>query len=297
MIPDYVYHVDGAYIQEEKQHDSSNDNSLSSVWDTSLVYVMDNFVSETLRADLLDVVRCGSTTNDDDNQWDDIKNGPDPTRWVRGGLIDTPDDDDDKAKEAAGCWGLTDDALFDLCFESHDSMKEMEDQLGKLFADFHVSRLPESFLGAETTPITANAPTLGDTFALHIDGDPCMAPPSPWTDIYGRYPNRCKGKPRFVSVLVYLNDEWDAQNWGACTEFVDVATNTTTAIEPIPGRCVIMDQDVTHTVTAPTIPNRPRYSIVWKLVLHPKTINQDMRNVTCGRTWPETILIGSANES
>lgn len=140
------------------------------------------------------------------------------------------------------------------------------------------------------------APVYGDVFAYHIDADPYVTPPSLWTDIYGRYPNRSTGKPRFVSFLVYLNDEWH-DDWGGLTRFLDVATDTEFAVMPRPGRCVVMDQDVSHCVTAPkAAADRPRYSLVWKLVLHPTRARQDMRNLTAGRKWPASILLGSAKK-
>lgn len=37
---------------------------------------------------------------------------------------------------------------------------------------------------------------------------------APWTDVFGRYYNRVRGKPRFVSLLLYLNDEWSDELGG-----------------------------------------------------------------------------------
>ena len=106
-----------------------------------------------------------------------------------------------------------------------------------------------------------------------------------------------KGKPRFVSCLVYLNDEWNGEEWGAPTRFLDPPTNESIDILPKPGRVVIMDQDISHTVVAPNVEagKRPRYSLVWKLILHPREDGQDM-SLCCGRgsMWPEPIAIGSA---
>ena len=97
--------------------------------------------------------------------------------------------------------------------------------------------------------------------------------------------------------MVYLNDEWHDE-WGGPTRFLDVATDTEYAVLPRPGRCVVMDQDVSHSVTAPTAAaRRPRYSLVWKLILHPTRENQDMCDLTAGRPWPESILVGSANKN
>ncbi|KAI2512838.1 hypothetical protein MHU86_1627 [Fragilaria crotonensis] len=254
-------------------------------WDTSSVLVFDNIVTDDLRKRLLDVVVGRSDFEDD--PWDCTKDGPDPRRWVRGGLIDIPD------QEGQPCWGLIDEAIDDLCLH-HDAFEEFETILSGLFPNFKVSRLTEAVLGDAVSPMTANAATVGDTFAYHIDGDPNMTPPSPWTDVYGRYPNRESGKPRFVSCLVYLNNEWHTE-WGAPTRFLDVASDTHYDIQPKPGRCVVMDQDITHSVVAPNeaAGKRPRYSLVWKLILHPKVHDQCMSLV--GYNWPDPVLLGSAD--
>ena len=113
-------------------------------------------------------------------------------------------------------------------------------------------------------------------------------------------PIDANGKPRFMSVLVYLNEEWNCDAWGAPTRFLDVATDTAFDVQAIPGRVVIMDQDITHSVVAPfeAAGKRPRYSLVWKLILHPKQHGQDMTKL-CHSTndasqWPRPLLIGSA---
>jgi hypothetical protein len=116
--------------------------------------------------------------------------------------------------------------------------------------------------------------------------------------VYGRYTNRLQGKARFMSCLVYLNDEWNYDDWGAPTRCLDVATDTPYDVQPKPGRVMLMDQDITHTVVAPesAAGKRPRYSLVWKLVLHPRTSNQDMTDLSGPHEgWPEPKLVGSAN--
>ena len=54
---------------------------------------------------------------------------------------------------------------------------EVEKIIANLFSDFDVCRLPEAFLGACVSPLTANAPTHDDSFSYHIDADPNQAPP------------------------------------------------------------------------------------------------------------------------
>ncbi|KAL7529832.1 hypothetical protein ACHAXR_007906 [Thalassiosira sp. AJA248-18] len=315
--PSVNIEIDGAMIEtiESHNHDDDGERQLQQHFDTSSVLVFDKVLDKGLRKSLLNVVK-GHPENDhdsdhkEDQEWNDIENGPDPTRWVRGGLVDVVDDeekeegtsnDDDNGNKTQGssCWGLADEAILDICYNDHPAIAELESKLVQLFPDFIVTRLPEAVLGPCVSPLTANAPTHGDTFTYHIDADPLQVPPSPWADVFGRYPNRSRGMPRFVSCLLYLNDEWDEENWGAPTRFLDPPTQQTYDVFPKPGRCVIMDQDITHTVVAPKIEagkQRPRYSLVLKLILHPKVEGQDME-LSCGRKnlWPEPVVVGSAN--
>eukprot|EP00571_Detonula_confervacea_P002027 CAMPEP_0172321154 /NCGR_PEP_ID=MMETSP1058-20130122/42491_1 /TAXON_ID=83371 /ORGANISM="Detonula confervacea, Strain CCMP 353" /LENGTH=522 /DNA_ID=CAMNT_0013036585 /DNA_START=177 /DNA_END=1745 /DNA_ORIENTATION=- len=307
FVPSIHVELDGGYTSYHTR----------TYFDTSTLLVFDKLVDQDLRKCLLDVV----IDEDSESVHYDARDGPNPIRWVRGGLLDVPDPNDDPPLEpeesgntaiegnadttdnSGGGWGLTDEGLEEICFEHHDAVVEMESILSNLFPDFVVSRLPETVLGRSVTPMTANAPTAGDVFGYHIDADPNITPSSPWTDIYGRYPNRAEGKPRFMSCLIYLNDEWDGDKWGAPTRFVDVPTDddlNTYDVTPKPGRVIIMDQDIGHTVVAPNAAagKRARYSLVWKLILHPKTIGQDMKYLAGGRKslWPKTEYFGSAAE-
>lgn len=290
--PSSVIEIDGAMIDTVDEPGRTH-------FDTSSVLVFDKLLDEKLRKRLLNVVKGypeDHTAAEDD--WDDAENGPDPERWVRGGLVDVAGGGSD-ADGGGSCWGLTDDAIMDMCHGDHPAIAEFESRLVRLFPDFVVSRLPEAVLGGCVSPLTANAPTSGDRFDYHIDADPLQVPPSPWADVFGRYPNRSRGRPRFVSCLAYLNDEWDAAAWGAPTRFLDPPTGETIDVDPRPGRCVVMDQDVSHTVVAPRreAGARPRYSLVWKLVLHP-TEGRGV-DLACGRggMWPEATAVGSATEA
>mmetsp|Transcript_6466 Transcript_6466/g.14043 ORF Transcript_6466/g.14043 Transcript_6466/m.14043 type:complete len:533 (+) Transcript_6466:63-1661(+) len=290
FIPSIKIELDGAMIEDV-------DFPGKLLFDTSSILVFDNLLDETLRKRLLNVVK-GYPENFEIDKWNDSEYGPDPSRWTRGGLVDVIDEGSEM--NAPSCWGLSDEAINDICFGPHPAILEFESKLTKLFHEFIVSRLPEAVLGACVSPLTANAPTHGDSFHYHIDADPLQVPASPWSDIFGVYPNRSRGKPRFVSCLIYLNDEWDGEKWGAPTEFLDPPTGVTYRVLPRPGRCVIMDQDVSHTVVAPNDKAglRPRYSLVWKLILHPRGVGQDMTDIACGRgdVWPESVFIGSAND-
>ncbi len=92
---------------------------------------------------------------------------------------------------------------------------------------------------------------------------------------------------------MYLNDEWNDE-FGAPTEFLDPPTNETYQVYPRPGRVVMMDQDITHTVVAPNevAGSNPRYSLVWKLIIHPKESRQSMKLPVNDST--QSIQVGSA---
>ena len=281
LVPSYRVELDGAMIETvdylEKTH-----------FDTSSLVVFDDLVDDDLRSRLLNVVNGG-----DKKIWNDSQ-GPRPGRWVRGGLVDVANDDAEQS--SAACYGLSEDAIMDICYNEHPAIAEFESKLSALFPSFVVTRLPESVLGSNISPVTANAPTHGDSFEFHIDCDPLQVPPSPWADVFGRYPNRSRGRPRFVSCLLYLNEEWN-EAFGAPTRFLDPLTEEVYDVTPKPGRCLVMDQDITHRVVAPTkaAGKKPRYSLVFKLILHPKTQGQEMK-LSCGKEdWPEPILFGSAN--
>jgi len=332
FVPSIHVEIDGGYVSyhpstmltlntTSNNNNNNNNNSTTTgeeeeggggeneekIWDTSTLLVFDHLVHQDLRKRLLDVVL------DEDSDHHDPRDGPNPDRWVRGGLIDhnVAETEEEEEEENSNTeihdsigWGLTDSGLEGICFDHHEALQEMESLLANLFPDFVVTRLPEVILGSSVTPITANAPTTGNEFDYHIDADPNTTPSSPWTDVYGRYPNRAKGKPRFISCLVYLNEEWDGDSWGAPTRFVDIPTDQDLNVYDVkvyPGRCVIMDQDIGHTVVAPRAAagKRPRYSLVWKLVLHPRSIGQDMKYLASGREalWPETEYFGSAAQN
>ena len=86
--------------------------------------------------------------------------------------------------------------------------------------------MSDAVFGGSITPLAANAPVHADgddCYGWHIDADPALVPPSPWTDLFGRYPNRLAGAPRFVTALVYLSPEWrDA--WGARLAYDDMGS-------------------------------------------------------------------------
>jgi len=206
--PSHHIEIDGALVERfnTDDDDTSDSSSSTSSFDTSTILVFDHLVDETLRKDLLAVVKGTTTTSSEEEEWDDDQLGPDPTRWHRGGLDDIPttdeDDKDDDSESSPSCWGLTNQAVMDLCQNKHTAISTLESKLTALFPNFIVSRLPEAVFGPSVSPLTANAPVHGDIFDYHNDADPYQTPPGLWTDIYGRYPNRAPGKPRFMSCLL-----------------------------------------------------------------------------------------------
>ncbi|KAF6263406.1 hypothetical protein COO60DRAFT_1635230 [Scenedesmus sp. NREL 46B-D3] len=111
----------------------------------------------------------------------------------------------------------------------------------------------------------------GDCYSWHVDADPSTFPsPSPWTDAFGSYCNREPGKPLLFSLLLYLDGDWPLEH-DAETLFLDSVSDTGVVVRPRRFRAVLMDQDVVHRLSAPShAAGRPRYSLVWKLVMLPK---------------------------
>jgi len=119
----------------------------------------------------------------------------------------------------------------------------------------------------------ANAAVHGDEYRWHLDADPSSFPDScAWVRTYGDHVNGEPGKPLFVSAVVYVNSEWNENDWGGETHFMDVGSGIGATVRPRPGRVVLMDQDVTHRVSPPTraAGGRARFSFVYKLVFFPK---------------------------
>ncbi len=130
--PDIHVEIDGAIVPDAYTGEG--------VWDTSSILVFDDFIDAGLRERLLDVVN----NRHEGYDFDDRLYGPDPRRWERGGLDDTPDDE---ADGGAVCWGLREEAIEQLCFGFNPAVDEVERKICALFADFDVARLPESVLG------------------------------------------------------------------------------------------------------------------------------------------------------
>ena len=139
--------------------------------------------------------------------------------------------------------------------------------------------------------IVYNASDETSTFRYHIDGCPVtlLHPQSAFAKAYGgNYANRtpmrddengarASVKPRFVSLLVYLNDEWDPE-WGGETKFLDEDSQIGLLVAAKPGRVVLFDSDVKHSVCPTTTSssdsnsnnNNKRFSLVMKLIALPK---------------------------
>lgn len=118
----------------------------------------------------------------------------------------------------------------------------------------------------------ANAAVEGDAFRYHVDADPSSFPDtSPWVMAYGDYCNGEPGQPLLISLLLYLNPQWEP-NWGGDTHFLDASTGTGLFVSPRPCRAVLFDQDLMHRVVPPSAAagGRPRFSLVWKLALLPR---------------------------
>ncbi|KDD72935.1 hypothetical protein H632_c2714p1 [Helicosporidium sp. ATCC 50920] len=87
----------------------------------------------------------------------------------------------------------------------------------------------------------------------------------------GDYVNGEPGRPVLLSLLIYLNPEWEP-SWGAETRVLDSDSGAGLLVLPRPGRALLMDQDLVHALSPPSAAagGRPRLSLVWKLALLPE---------------------------
>jgi len=245
-------------------------------WDTGRIVVIDDFFGEDERKGIMNLLA--------PEDWDH-KKGPPTDKWERV-LSDKPG--------LTQSMGLSGHALEELCESKDRALLEIQTRLSRLYPEYIISRMPAALFGGEVAPIVANAPMSGESFSWHKDADPATVPPSPWRDRFGSYYNREPCKPLMATALLYLDEAWPNE-WDAETLFLDDRTGTGVFVRPRAGRLVMMDQDVTHRVSAPSpLADRPRYSFVFKLCMHAK---DSTASPTIARPeWGDAVRLGSATE-
>jgi hypothetical protein len=246
--------------------------------DVSEIVCVDGLVCSSLRKALLDIISPG----------DEIarENRVDEKFWTKGAY-------DDVAGKSSGGYGLKPEMMEVLNKQDEGGGAGAVTELGRRIQMYleevndgeavRLTKLPSAVFGPQVAPLGGNAPTHADSegdsdaFGWHIDGDPNLTPPGAFRDCYGLYGNRLGGdKPRFISALVYLNEEWKPE-WDGGTEFLDPPTSETYTTQVEPGRVVLLDSDITHRVTTPAEcagGNRPRYSLVLKLLLRKEKLEK-----------------------
>lgn len=205
-------------------------------------------------------------------------------------------------------WGVEDGVIKDLQEGQVPGVTEIQSRLIKIYPEFDIAFLPSSDIQEhDSAPsdvqksnhcasILVNAATEGDEFVYHVDADPTSFPDgSKWTEAYGDYFNGEPGKPLLVSMILYLNEEWN-RDWAADTLVLDSRSDTGVFIVPRPGRIVLMEQDLIHRMTPPSsrAAGAPRFSVVWKLVFFPKASVRDTKLSICRPEWGRPSSIGSA---
>ncbi|KAL6754853.1 hypothetical protein V8C86DRAFT_280056 [Haematococcus lacustris] len=181
-------------------------------------------------------------------------------------------------------WGLRQHMLQALEHDPPAALLALQARLAALYPEYQLCHMPADMLsedageageeegGAGLSSFVGNAVMAGDPCSWHDDANPAMLPPtSPWVHCYGYYYNREPGRPRFVSMLLYLNEAWPDE-LHAETLFVDPSTQVGVFARPAPGRVVLMDQDTSHRISPPSAvaAGAPRYSLVWKMVWLPR---------------------------
>ncbi|KAK9819911.1 hypothetical protein WJX72_003865 [[Myrmecia] bisecta] len=227
--------------------------------DCSHVVVLDDMFSEAERCQVLDWLTAPG--------WDHSQ-GPPEARWERS-CVDREGD--------SVTWGVRPEVLAALQHEPPPSLVAIQSRLADLYPHFHICYMPAAAMQDEDevegglSPFVGNAVLHGEEYSWHIDADPAQVDvESPWARHFGLYYNREAGKPLFVSMLMYLDADWP-EHFNAETMFLDPDTDAGVFVRPRAGRLVLMDQDVPHRISAPSLAaGRARYSLVWKLVFVPK---------------------------
>jgi probable phosphoglycerate mutase len=272
--------------------------------------VLDGVVGEPLRAALLDAATEPGWSHDE-------RVAPPAPKWRRE-TSDVVDAATPANANASSSWGLGEEALEAMARAA--PTRVFLARVAALYPEHDVRLMPADALepdgvpGAAAelgggplrtiAPVVANAavPSDAGTFAWHVDMDPAaLDPRAPFAERFGAYVNRRAGTdesdapPRFVSALAYLNgpEPWDP-SLDAETLALDPGTGTGVFVRPAPGRVVLMDQDVTHRVSAPSAAaTAPRYSLVLKLLFFPKEMRGPGRGL-CRPEWGEPTRFGTA---
>lgn len=197
--------------------------------------------------------------------------------------------------DAARTFGLRDEAMRALESTPPDGVVELQSRLALLYgADCMLCHQPSLCRdgAAVCERFVANAAVAGDRFQWHVDADPSSLPPSEWMAAHGTYTNRERGKPLFISAILYLDAEWPDE-FEAETHFLDRQAGAGFFVRPKCGRVVLMDQDILHRLSPPSSSaGRPRYSLVWKLLLVPRS--QTQRASIARPEWGRPTAFGSA---
>ncbi|MEW5299067.1 MAG: hypothetical protein WDW36_002116 [Sanguina aurantia] len=241
--------------------------------DESHLVVLDGLLSESGRVQVQDWLTAAGH---------DHSGQPPDGKWERS-CVDREGD--------VPTWGLHGQMLEALRDNPPPAIVALQSALAALYPEFNIRHMPAPVLsdaelpseeeeGEEEGPeplssFVGNAVMYGDSVAWHVDADPASFPSySPWVHNYGYYVNREPGRPLFVSMLLYFNDSWP-EDYHSETLFLDPETNSGVFVRPVPGRVVLMDQDMTHRISVPSKESQgPRYSLVWKLVFFPKSCEQ-----------------------
>lgn len=214
------------------------------------VIALDGVVDEWMRAAILEFVT--------EPGWDH-SGGPPRAKWERA----TAD-----GEGLPRTWGLKRHVPDGL--KALPAVRELHARLRRLYPAYAIAHMPAVGSAANgavatCTQFVGNATVPGDSYQWHVDADPLLLRPEAHGRDLAGYANGAPGRPLLVSMLLYLNPEWRA-SWDAETLFRDPERSAGVLVQPIPGRVVLMAQDVVHRASAPSARAPcPRYSLVWKL--------------------------------
>ncbi|GLI63184.1 hypothetical protein VaNZ11_005954, partial [Volvox africanus] len=163
-------------------------------------------------------------------------------------------------------WGLQPHVLQALRDHPPPPVVALQSRIAALYPEYDICHMPADQISGEYgsdddsggvgTPLSSfvgNAVMSGDPCAWHTDADPTTFPPhSPWVHNFGYYHNRELARPLFVSMLLYLNEIWP-EDYHAETLFLDPETQLGLFVRPAPGRVVLLEQDLPHRISAPSL--------------------------------------------
>jgi hypothetical protein len=275
--------VSGAFVEDERG---------AMRVDYACVCAVDNLVSASTREALFARVG-GDETTPSERAWTENFKDHDGETSRTHGLVD--DVLDELANEAYAGVGAIGDVMRRVreTFKEYDVSVARTDMFSKRGYDDKDAATRDAQAPARRAHVCANAVRHTDRFSYHRDVDVRGVEFSGELADVGRFAgrNRDPNKPRFVTIIVYLNPQWTVDDEGE-TLFVDEDTGVGVVIVPKPGRVVFMDADVFHSLKQTR--RKVRYSLVIHTLFTARADAGVMARELARPEWGTPAHVGSA---